>query len=326
MADEIPVRHAIEIRLTRVVTVVSSWFKKKPQPDRQLHGRLEELQHNINQVLDLLKKFKSGVKEKCETNLFKMINGIIDPIIRDIERAQMRFVEGERTVLQVKTVRHYGELLDKARIWIHLAKQQQYDKNSLHEAIIHYTICEFNMRIERDIQVLWDYLDNSLDSQHITHETKDILKASLEPKLTSFTTELEKLKLNPTNTSLDRFNSWKVDANNFREKIFSDALHVIDEFANEFIPQPPKENESTHSMAILEDLSLLEENVGLLTRAVLNEQNKDVKYKKKYNSTLDRLEAHTNDLNSNLHLSQDQMDRVQKTLDNLSTLRKKIID
>ena len=254
-------KQAVETRLGRFFQRVNQLFKREPPKEVKLSGRIHELQTTANNALLELLTFKNSLEKQTDAYLFSQVCGVIDPIIKEMARIQKNREHEEAPTQQVKIFHRYVECIDKAKVWIELGNHLD-DQKVIYQAVVEHTIREFHVRIDRDIQVLQDYLSQALHHIDWSEELKEAFTIQVLPGLRSDIERLEQLKQLPSDTSLQALTRWRAGADHARENCFSEALHIIDVFADERAPSPAPmaERENEHSVQILVQLTLLEEN------------------------------------------------------------------
>ncbi len=325
--SKITVTQKSGIGIGRFFQRVQQFFTKEADPHEiKLIGRIHELQVTANQVLVDLIAFKNDVEAAIDPYLFSLICNVVDPMIKEIATFQKICEHEESATVQVKTYHRYVEWLEKARKWAEL-KAQIHQPHIIEQATSSHIVQEFLTRIARDIKILLDYLDHTLNSFELDDTFKDILRAQITPRIEPQLHLLSNLKEAPCNVSLDALINWRYEADRQRERCFSETLHIIDAFANEFNPSKSSEVNaaSEHETEILVQLALLEEQMALLAADVDGLHDGDEKGAKQLFSTLESLEADIHSLNSDLLLPPDLFDRVQQIIETLAALREKIL-
>lgn len=312
----------VETRLGRFFQKINQFLKREPPPvDLKLQGRIRELQTSADKILLDLLNLKSALEDIVEPNIFALASNIIDPIIKEISRIQKAIEQQDGATQQVKTFHRYMEWMDKAKTWIELGTKKQYQQDLIQQAIVDHTIQEFYARIDRDIQVIQDYLHNSLNRPSVEHSLKHELQQGIEPQVLPYIAQLEQLKVLPEDLSLNALTQWKVGADQAREKYFGAVLHIIDSFAHKIGPSDQGDHESEHALEILLQLDALEEKISELAEQIEDIDALDDRKLKMCNQTLMHLEEEAHDLNTNLRLPQEHSERVQQAIESLSALR-----
>jgi hypothetical protein len=204
-----------------------------------------------DQVFAELVAFKNELREKVDVELYSLVVVFVDPLMKETGKAPPAVSKDENTVHQVKLFSRYVESIEKANAWVKIGKEAG-NREELERAIIQHAAKEFFLRIDRDIQVIQDYLNCALSGLKRTEVIKTQLSGHLMPILTLKITELDQLKTLPADFSLQSFIQWRIYADEKREQHFSDALHLIDGFAEEFDSGKKHTNLNSQSEEITE--------------------------------------------------------------------------
>lgn len=317
----------VEGRIGRFFQKVSSLFKEDSHhTDTDLSGRIHELQANIDEVLEKLVNFKDKVKKEIDQEFRSSIDLIINFLLRESVTIQNRVERRQGPTLQVKAIKRYVEWLEKAKRWSELA-DKEYNREVVYKVLVEHTIEEFYLKIDRDIQVLQEYLFNSINNLPYEKQEKSRVQAGLELQLAPYFQKLLVFKELPKGLSLElkSFSAWRLIADRSREKTFTTALHMIDQFSEDFFIFDSKEDgEKSLDSIEIEESTELTQKLRALEEAVsqfLSSMEENKKINRSFISKLNSLEREAHNLNSNLRLSQNQVERVQIILDKFSSTR-----
>lgn len=314
------IQSGIEDGLGRLFQKVNQLFKKEAPVDTKLIGRIFELQSLVEKILFDLLSFRNEYEKNGDPYLFSFVGSILEPLIKELTRIHQVIERQENATQQVKMLHRCMELVEKAKAWINLGID--YSKEKVHQTILSHTIQEFRTSIDRDIQVIQDYLDHSLEGIEGHDSFKSLLKTHIEPELTPHIVKLKELKEKcPNETSLEFMTKWRAEVDQSREKYFSICLHAVDTIINKAIPREDSKEEPFHEAEILSHLMTLEFEVDKLKNLIEEQNSFDDKKLRAYWTTLNKLEEEAHELNSNLRLSSEQAERVQTLLETLSQFR-----
>ncbi|HEV8052033.1 MAG TPA: hypothetical protein VGP47_06025, partial [Parachlamydiaceae bacterium] len=221
---------------------------------------------------------------------------------------------------QVKMFSRYVDSVERGKVWVEIGKVNQ-DKDKLEQALIQQIALEFLFRIDRDIQVIQDYLGHSLATFEMSSILKDELRDKLMPDLAPKLLELYQLKNLPADLSLDSFIQWRADSDRSREIIFGAALHVIDHFSDVFLPSPKKEQESAHLQAIIQDLNILGEKIDNVSAEMAKAGKMNDTQRQVYVAILQHLEEEAHHLNCNLRITHEHGEQIESYLETILSLR-----
>lgn len=330
--SEFLARHSIspETRLGRFFQKFNHFFKRQTSPpssfsstESPLSGRIHQLQKDIVSLIDKLLVIREDLEQESDPQFPSLISTIIDPLMKEINRMQKARQMPGSAAQQVKDSKGYTEWIEKAKMWIDLCSKRHQQKEAIYKAVMEHTIQEFHARIDRDLQVVQDYLVHTMDRLNINDLVKNELKERLEPELSQHLFELYLLKDHPQDLSIDSLNLWRADADLAREGYFSAALHTIDLFVGEMNPPHVIEEISdTHSIEIHVNLMSLEEQIIKLEAEIrafelIGSEDK----KKMCMIQLANLEEEAHHINGDLRLTHEHIERVQQVLETLSAFR-----
>lgn len=307
--------------LSRFIQKIGLIFKRNSEThEASLNGRIKELQTTADNLLFELLDFKHDIKEKVDSSLFSLVTTLLNPLIKEIGRIVPTIEKKDNKLQQIKILSHYVESIEKAKAWAKLGRVHK-NKDQLEQAIIQQVAKEFLGRIDRDMQLIYDYLANSLSLLQLSNALKMELKDHLMPGVSLKIQELNRLKTLPLDFSLNSFILWRSSSDRAREIFFDDALHIIDRFLEPFFPLPQKEKECEYSADILRQLNDFDNRVGKLMMDIQNLGTLDENRRTACLSVLGSLEKEAHELNSNLRLSQANGERIEGFLETLLGLR-----
>jgi hypothetical protein len=305
---------------SRLVQKIGTIFARNPQANEKLSGRIKELQTMADTVHADLVNFKTTLQNKINPHLFSVIITIIEPLIKEIGRTPPAIAKNDDTAHQVKLYSRYVDCIEKAKVWIEIG-QISLNNEGLEQALIQQAAIEFVSRIDRDIQVIQDYLSHAFSAFELSEGVKTELKERLMPGLTPNIFMLHQLKQLPADLSLDSFMNWRSESDKSRETLFGEALHIIDDFSSDYTTESGKEKEVEHLDAIVDELNSLEGKIVKAAFDIKQYEKMDQTQRKAQVALLERLEAEAHKLNCNLHLSFEHGERIEQFLDTLIRLR-----
>lgn len=220
-------------RIMRFFDRVHQFFTNKPQVDLKLEGRIIELRHATDKVLLKFQKLKKKNGENLHDQLIGLLNEVIDPMIKEITRLRESLMQKESPEVQVKNVHRCTALLERAKVWIELSiETPQHPSNyysKISTALVNYHIMEMQSCIDRDIRLIWNYLDNALFDLPKSPEEKVQMKEILSSEIVKAIAKLEDLKIVSKELTVEELAAWRIKINYMRSKYFANILHMIDE-------------------------------------------------------------------------------------------------
>lgn len=215
--------------LSRFFRKVSQLFSNHGIQDGKLWGRICEVQKISEQTIHDLIHFKQALELKADPQLFSLVCALVDSIIKEIARMHTLLEKKTGTTVRVKLGTKYVELTEKAHKWIALGHNLE-DLNLIKQAVVMQTVLEFQALIDRDAQVIQDYLNHAAEDLPLSQRLKADLKKKLVPTLSPILMKLYALKEVPQELCLDTLMTWRLASDQHRESLFTEALHTIDTF------------------------------------------------------------------------------------------------
>jgi hypothetical protein len=215
-------------RVNRFFLQITNIFaKQNSEYDPNLMGRISELESFGQQTLDALSSLKERIEKEGDTHLISGAAILIDPLYRETKRLSI-MMEGKHTAAhQVKLYNRYVNSLDKAQLLISSlgnaaseAEIRAYVQQQLIEA--------FHAKIDRDLQLIRDYLDHALAHPKLTEPERQKINENIHEGLAEQLNSLQSLKESAQELRLETMISWRSKVDDSREKWFGEALHIID--------------------------------------------------------------------------------------------------
>lgn len=312
--------------LNRFVDRIRTTFQKfqgKPA-EHHLIGRIQDLQNTANSVLNQLSTIKDELRNEIDPEIFSYVEMVLEPIIKEVSRLHKSMEQSSGSVThQAKTYQRYSQWIDKAKLWVQICSKAN-NKEALVKAIIRYTVDEFLELIDRDIQVINDYQEHMLDALAVDDEEKIALAQRLETYLDPYLKGLNQLKFKPRDLTLQEIALWKAQVDKRREKYFDAALHSIDKVINSTIPDTSGPEEHEHLVEILSQIIYLEHEAPNLYDEIFMAADINSEQRKIFESRIMMLEQEIHQLNLDLRLTPDLIDRLQIISDMLDQARNKL--
>lgn len=258
--------------MNRLVEKINSAIKRvplKPDSERQLVGRIIELNQSASEVLNSLKMIKNDLKKDVDKDLYPFIEAVMKPMIRDVVRIQNCLHDDNAIYKQAEAFKRYSEWVDRAKLWVSLCSAKK-DKEAIIAAVIQHTIDDFSNIIERDKRLIEDYLDHVLEYIPLGEEDrKEILSKQIRNALKPYLKSLVDLKKSPKNLCLETLNEWKENSDKRRDRYYNAALQVVDNFVSDSIPIGSQQYEPANLIGLLEQLDFLEGEISVLCERVM---------------------------------------------------------
>lgn len=287
------------------------YFQNKSEQQGKLWGRIYDLQKTASEVLDQLKKIKEELRHQVDKDLFSIVESVVNPMIRDVNRLQKSVENHNGTVSQQATAfKKYSEWIDKAKLWVQVCSKNS-DKETITKAIVKLTINEFLEVIDRDLQVIEDYMDHMIDNLELDAQEKLYLIEKLQRKIDPYIKNLKALKVFSDDIALRQISKWKAKVDKHREKYFDGALHTIDKVIHEMNPASASEEQHEHLVEILTHLAYLEEEIPQIHQEIETIDLSDDFQHKMMEVRIAALQKELHHLNLDLRLTPELIDRIQ---------------
>lgn len=310
--------------LNRFVDRIRTTFQKfqnKPNKDIQLIGRIQDLQKTAFIVLRQLQIIKDELKGEIDEDIFIYVEEVVDPIIKEVSRLNRSLEESSTVTHQAKTYQRYSQWIEKAKLWVQICSKAG-DREAILNAIIHYTVDDFLEVIDRDLQVLNDYQEHMLEALAVDEEEKIALAQRLASRLDVYIRGLNELRVRPSDLSLHEIAVWKAQVDKKRERYFDASLHAIDKIINQSIPDTVGESEQEHLVDVLSQIAYLEHEVPILYDQMFLLKNPSDQQLDALNSQLTLLEQEVHQLNLDLRLTPDLIERLHVIEELLNQIKK----
>lgn len=300
--------------LDRFVERIRSGFQffqpKVSESQISLSGRIQDLQKTAVTILQQLITIKEELKNAVDSELFTFVEAVVNPLIRDVERIQKSVEEEGSIVKQAQAFKRYNEWIEKAKTWVQVCSKPG-DPKRISRAVIRLTIDEFLEVIDRDLQVIHGYTEHMIDNLSLDDEDKIHLVQELNFKLDPYIQSLKILKTRPMELHLSHIQEWKIKVDKRREKYFDGALHAIDKIIAEMNPNANSEEEHEHLVDVITQIVYLEEEVPQLCEEIFQIDSKDSFQKEILLVRLSSLQKEFHNLNLDLRLTPELIDRLQ---------------
>lgn len=314
--------------LNRFVDRIRSTFQKfqnKPEHDFHLTGRIQDLQKTANSVLEQLSTIKDEMRKEIDKDVFSHVEDVIDIMIKEVSRLHQSMERPGSVTHHAKTYQRYSQWIEKAKLWVQICSMAN-DKEAIVKAIIRYTVDDFLQVIDRDIQVINDYQEHMLDALAVEEDEKIALAQRLDLRLDPYLKALSALHVKPRDLPLQEIALWKAQVDKRREKYFEAALHAIDKIINDIIPDTSGPEEHEHLAEVLTQIAYLETETPNIYDDIFMVKKPNAEQRKKLEARITTLEHEIHQLNLDLRLTPDLINRLQVLTEMLNQARMKLME
>jgi hypothetical protein len=299
-----------------LITRIKKTFQASSDDQQKLVGRVQQLTQASQLVVEKLKGVKKLLETNLEPELFTFVETLMEPMTRDVGFVQKLLTMEGSVVHQAKAFKKYSNWMIKAELWIDL-ESHSHDRDVIIKTIIMHIMHEADEQIEQDLQVIRDYEEHILDSLPLNDEEAGELKKHLGKEIRPQMLNLEDLKDKPSIDTLQDLFAWKDDLDKKRLKYFDRALHVIDEVIEAISPISSSEEEHDHLVEVLTQVAFLEEEIPSLAAEIRKAAPLSSIKKALIISKIRSFEEELHELNLNLRLTPEIVERLQKLMDTL---------
>lgn len=315
----------LESPLKRYFQKIQSFFSKNTEVHSSLQGRIHEVENECEALVESLTTLKESSSKSLDATHSLQFNLVIDGVIKELQRIRRESGRTNDMAHHVKSGQRFKEWIEQARELLAMKKEFVHPKK-VFQYVVSYHIIEFQKRIDRDLQLIEDYLNHAiLENRDADEEEENDQEVSREEVLEAIEPVLEKLHRlkNPEAiTTIEHLNIWKVAADHTRGENFSEALHVIDcvfhrtEFGHVSAAFLGEEH------AIDKRIGVLEEHVEQLKEACDTMEADFDEEDNPYTSLANQLEMEAREINRNPEIAPKEKEKIQKIISSLNIFRK----
>jgi hypothetical protein len=218
-------------------------------------------------------------------------------------------MQNEKGVLQVKAYERFQKWLEKSHFWIGLCERVTNEDLLCH--LKNYFINETLTRIDRDIKIIQDYAQQNIASINTDLCEQQRLKNILDNHLALPLATLISFKHPPSSAVVGEIFAWSRTLEGQRQKLFEEALGIIDGCIEEVKPDLSSAEEHQHLLDLVNKMNILEDSLKpVFTLVQGTEIEKDSKHLLKEKIVWLAKEAH--ELSLDLRIPQVFLERLEK--------------
>ncbi len=233
--EEMPFRRQIKHYFNRIQQI----FAHAEKPAQDLHGRIHEVAEDCQKLAEELIALKEKAVARLGPAASSHFNGVIEGFVKELSRIQRETERTHDLTHRVKLTNRYKEWTDEVRAWLSLESVFNQPRK-INQSILLYNVQEYDKKIDKDLQVVEDYVRHALLECGEDEEGRARLRMQVMQQVEPLLEKLHQLKNFKTPTTLEELAGWRVSADHARGKCFSDALHAVDSVFNrtEFLDPP----------------------------------------------------------------------------------------
>lgn len=300
-----------------------AFFQEKPPMKSQLTGRIQDMQKAADTVLLELLAVKEDLKKSIDPEFFAFLEAVVDPLVKEVSKIKKTAVDQETVSRQAHTFKRYSQWIEKAKIWVQICSKK--DKEGIIRAVIKLTIQDFLEVIGRDLQVIEDYMEHMIENLAVNEEEKIALAQKIMLKVEPYIHSLKALRVKAEEIPLSKISEWKAKVDKKRERYFEGALYAIDKIIDKANPSAAaSEEEHEHLVEVFSQIALLEEEIPEFLNEVEQIKEVDDFLKNKFDARLEEIKKGLHQLNLDLRLTPELIDRLQFLFEMTSRIKEKL--
>lgn len=287
-----------------------------------LTGRIHELNSHATDVWHAIEQIKVqfdpgghyNVQDDPDLNIF--LEAILDPLLKEAA-SLYQGLHSPSIPEQAKAFKKFGLWLEKAKDWLHFFDRKR-TKHEIVDAVVQHLVGEALIRIDRDIEVIKEYLHHQTAGLTSSQESQQALQKKLEESVAGQMLNLIALKKRPSKVTLEGLGYWKNQIDHYRQTFFDLALHTIDAAIENESPNRYSGEANEHLQEVISATTHLEWECNELLHEVQEGDLSDHVERNILRAHLLALSEETHSLMLDLRLGWDILTRLQKVSGNIT--------
>lgn len=270
------------------------------------HEKIVELKRTGNILLTELISLKEELQVSIEDKILcEHVEAVMDPILKKLSQHQ----ETPLSEHHIQHIASFEAWISKAKSLVDFFSNAPQREAVVNEVIKH-AISTVHDKIDRDLQVIQDYVNHNLANQSLNEEIKETIKERINIMLQPLLQALIDLKVVQSELPLEKLSDWKLSIDKQRSNYYNEAFHRIDAIMEEYeLPHSESDEETEHLQKDFEKMLFLETVAPQLVLAM--QQNPSEKERKVLKAKLYSLETEANNLEQDLHLAPELEERLE---------------
>jgi DNA repair exonuclease SbcCD ATPase subunit len=303
--------------------LIKSLWTPAESNETKLIGRIHaELHRDAKEALDELTLLKDTLRSELESDpaLWNLVETVINPFLREFSQLDRKLKNPQETLTtHHETVKSAADWIEKAKQWAAICSRP-HDREGITKAVIAHAHQVFHTLIERDLKMMFDYREHKLLALKMPPQQIRQIIQELDETLSPLNQDLQELKKTLPN-SLELLSEWKKEADELRNKYFNQALKEIDSYMSGLGSMTPEEESQDHLTEIFQRLAILEEQIPAFQKKVGNLELIDEEEKKMMKKAVKLCESQIHELNGDLRLTPELIDRVQIVMEKINFIK-----
>ncbi|MFA6915207.1 MAG: hypothetical protein WC222_02330 [Parachlamydiales bacterium] len=301
----------------------------KTKKEINLTGRIHELDADAEVLMISLQRIKSYFdpagqyaigEDDPELGIF--LEAIIDPLLKEADMLRQT-LHSSSVAGQAKIFKRFNLWIDRSEHWVDYFEKKR-TKKELVDAVVHYLVGEALQRIDRDVEVIREYINHQVQSLPVDDERKRYLKQRIDSSVEVHIENLNLLKKRPSKITFEGIGYWKSQIDQCRQTYFDMTLHAVDVQIEEEFPEASNKEYSDHLQDSLLETVILESEVQEIADEVAESDLKQLTIVKRLLSHINALEDEAHTMLLDLRLDGDVISRAEDVLERLKEIKKQI--
>lgn len=292
----------------RLIYIFQGWSES----EQELSGRVQKIVPKIDEILEELLQLQSQQGDSAdEYRMF--IDFVIIPLYKEGQRIKVN-LKLDDSPAKYRVISRYILWIDRYYHWI-----EAYDRGDIKKfrnALFLHIVKETLSLVEKDLCIIADYAQQQLDIA-FTPEQREALNEEINVKLMIIRQSLYNLKERPIDLKLSSIQHWQDKIGAERQKMFNEALAIIDEIVDREKKISPRNEKSTPNLDILQRIALLEKSIPKIQKGSAETTGYNDIEKKLLIKKIAALEQEAYDISQDLRLPQVLFERIQVIMHNL---------
>lgn len=204
----------------------------QPKKEKNLVGRIHELDADVETLYKSLVHIRSMFEPTMQYDIIEdpdlgiFPEALIDPLLKEADLLTQT-LHSPSIAGQAKVFKRYNLWIDRSKHWVDYFDRRR-SKKELMDEVIHYLVGEALVRIDRDIEIIREYMSHQIIVLPLDEDRKKYLKHKIEGSIESHVENLMQLKKRPSKITLEGIGYWKSQIDQCRQTYFDTTLHAID--------------------------------------------------------------------------------------------------
>ncbi len=274
-----------------------------------LSGRAQAVIPRINVLLDQLKNIDETSGDRYLYNKYIAI-----PLIREGTKLREEIITSGEPISHQLTSQ-YILWIDRSYRWVD--RFFKLDSSKLNQAVMDYIIKDSRGRVDKDLHLVSDYIEQQLENLDIGDELIQEVNNTIEQQLDPVLGAMKSIEeTHPNSKDPDRVHLWRENLHMLRQKFFDQCLEIVDSVIEIKTPKRKSPEKNKHLIAALESILSLEDSIKEFFQNSEGSESDVARKHVKRKVVAFYQQAHK--ISLDIRLSQELFDRVQQMMSSLT--------